>query len=158
MIVKAVIEMTKGSPLKYEVDKYTGKLVLDRMLNQLTPQAYGFVPHTHAPDGDPLDIFVVCETVLNSGLQINQVILVGVLTCLDNDVADHKLIGVVKGSYYEYHLEEVRAKVTAIERFLNSYKDGFQVTGYHGLSQAINEYNKSIQLYKSLTEADLHGG
>jgi len=61
----AVIEIPKGSKQKYEVDNRTGLLRLDRILYTSThyPQNYGFIPQTHADDGDPLDVLVLCSEV-----------------------------------------------------------------------------------------------
>ena len=59
----AVIEIPKGSKKKYELDKETGLLVLDRILYTSThyPANYGFIPRTYAEDGDPLDVLVLCS-------------------------------------------------------------------------------------------------
>ena len=62
----AVIEIQKGSKQKYELDKKTGLLILDRILYTSThyPANYGFIPHTLADDGDPLDVLVLCSESL----------------------------------------------------------------------------------------------
>ena len=62
----AVIEIPKGSKQKYELDKKTGLLILDRILYTSThyPANYGFIPHTLADDGDPLDVLVLCSESL----------------------------------------------------------------------------------------------
>ena len=59
----AVIEITKGSKQKYELDKETGLLMLDRVLFTAThyPMNYGFIPRTYGDDGDPLDVLVLCS-------------------------------------------------------------------------------------------------
>ena len=59
----AVIEIPKGSKVKYELDKATGMLRMDRILYTSThyPANYGFIPRTHADDGDPLDVLVLCS-------------------------------------------------------------------------------------------------
>ena len=59
----AVIEISKGSRCKYELDKKTGMLRLDRILYTAThyPANYGFIPRTYADDGDPLDVLVLCS-------------------------------------------------------------------------------------------------
>src|SRR6188474_1018615 len=61
--VPAVIEIPRGSKLKYEIDKVTGLLILDRVLYSSVhyPANYGFIPRTHADDGDPLDILVLMQ-------------------------------------------------------------------------------------------------
>ena len=59
----ACIEIAKGSKMKYELDKPTGRLILDRVLYTSThyPQNYGFIPRTYAGDNDPLDVLVMCQ-------------------------------------------------------------------------------------------------
>lgn len=63
----AVIEITKGSKNKYELDKATGLMVLDRILYTSThyPANYGFIPRTYAEDKDPLDVLVLCSEQIN---------------------------------------------------------------------------------------------
>lgn len=62
----AVIEISKGSKIKYELDKETGCLLMDRILYTSThyPANYGFIPRTYADDGDPLDVLVVCSETI----------------------------------------------------------------------------------------------
>ena len=64
----ACIEIPKGSKNKYEMDKETGLLILDRILYTSThyPANYGFLPRTYSDDGDPLDVFVLCSEVISS--------------------------------------------------------------------------------------------
>ena len=59
----AVIEISKGSKKKYELDKYTGMIILDRILHTSThyPASYGFIPRTYGDDKDPLDVLVLCS-------------------------------------------------------------------------------------------------
>ena len=64
----AVIEITKGSKKKYELDKETGLIILDRILHTAThyPANYGFIPRTYGDDGDPLDVLVICPCTGNT--------------------------------------------------------------------------------------------
>ncbi|MBR6290278.1 MAG: inorganic diphosphatase, partial [Clostridia bacterium] len=63
----AVIEISKGSKMKYELDKATGLMRLDRILYTSThyPANYGFIPLTYADDNDPLDVLVICSEAIN---------------------------------------------------------------------------------------------
>lgn len=91
----AVIEISKGSKNKYELDKETGMMRLDRILYTSThyPANYGIIPRTYAADGDPLDVLVVCsEPILPASLV--RCIPIGVLTMLDEGFTDHKIIAV----------------------------------------------------------------
>ena len=91
----AVIEIPKGSKCKYELDKFTGLLKLDRVLYTSThyPANYGFIPRTYADDGDPLDVLVLG----NEGIQpltLVQVYPIGVMRMLDGGKLDDKVIAV----------------------------------------------------------------
>lgn len=91
----AVIEIQKGSKQKYELDKKTGLLILDRILYTSThyPANYGFIPHTLASDGDPLDVLVLCSESLLP-LSLVKVYPIGVITMEDNGDADEKIIAI----------------------------------------------------------------
>ena len=91
----ALIEISKASKNKYELDKETGLLMLDRVLFTSThyPQNYGFIPRTYAKDYDPLDVLVLCsESILPMSLVDCKPI--GVLIMKDNGLFDEKIIAV----------------------------------------------------------------
>ncbi len=91
----AVIEIEKGSKNKYEMDKDTGALRLDRILYTSThyPANYGFLPRTYAADNDPLDVLVICsEQILP--MSIVRCYPIGVLTMTDNGSLDEKIIAI----------------------------------------------------------------
>ncbi len=94
----AVIEISKGSKMKYEFDKHTGLLRLDRVLHTSThyPANYGFIPRTFAPDNDPLDVLVLCSEKIGP-LVLAECYPIGVITMLDNGAADDKIIAIHKG-------------------------------------------------------------
>jgi inorganic pyrophosphatase len=91
----AVIEIEKGSKKKYELDKETGMLRLDRILYTSThyPANYGFIPLTYADDGDPLDVLVLCSEPI-SPMVIVQVYPIGVISMIDNGRLDDKIIAI----------------------------------------------------------------
>ena len=91
----AVVEIPKGSKCKYELDKQTGLLRLDRILYTSThyPANYGFIPRTYADDGDPLDVLVLCSESLFP-LTLVQVYPIGVMRMLDGGKMDDKIIAV----------------------------------------------------------------
>ena len=91
----AVIEIPKGSKCKYELDKYTGLLKLDRVLYTSThyPANYGFIPRTYADDGDPLDVLVLCAESIYP-MTLMQVYPIGVMRMLDGGCIDDKIIAV----------------------------------------------------------------
>ena len=91
----AVIEIPKGSKCKYELDKYTGLLKLDRILYTSThyPANYGFIPRTYADDGDPLDVLVLCAEPIYP-LTLIDVYPIGVMRMIDSGKMDDKIIAV----------------------------------------------------------------
>ena len=103
----AVIEIPKGCKNKYELDKDTGLLKLDRILYTSThyPANYGFIPRTYAGDNDPLDVLVLCQEELYP-LTLVKCYPIGVLKMLDNNEEDEKIIA-----------------VASKDPFLNEYKD-----------------------------------
>ena len=75
----AVIEIPKGSKKKYELDKETGLIILDRVLHTSThyPANYGFIPRTYGDDGDPLDVLVLCSEEIDPLTPVSYTHLVG---------------------------------------------------------------------------------
>ena len=106
---EAFIEIPKGCKAKYELDKETGALKLDRVLYTSTvyPANYGFIPKTLAEDGDPLDVLVLCgETIYPATLV--QCYPIGVITMIDGGSLDEKIIAIPFGdptynNYYDIH-------------------------------------------------------
>lgn len=91
----AVIEIPKGGKNKYELDKETGLLRLDRVLYTSThyPASYGLIPRTYADDEDPLDVLVICAEPINP-LTLVQVYPIGVIRMLDGGKNDDKIIAI----------------------------------------------------------------
>ncbi|MDO4544369.1 MAG: inorganic diphosphatase [Clostridia bacterium] len=91
----AVIEIVKGSKKKYELDKETGLLVLDRVLYTSThyPANYGLIPRTYADDNDPLDVLVICSEALDPLVMV-RCYPIGVISMVDNGKMDEKIIAV----------------------------------------------------------------
>ena len=91
----AVVEIAKGSKKKYELDKDTGMIILDRVLYTSThyPANYGFIPRTYGDDGDPLDVLVLCTEPLDP-LTLVRVYPIGYISMLDDGKNDEKIIAV----------------------------------------------------------------
>ena len=91
----AVIEIPKGSKNKYELDKETGFLILDRVLYTSThyPANYGFIPRTYGDDQDPLDVLLVCSQTLEP-MTLVRAYPIGVISMIDNDRDDEKIIAI----------------------------------------------------------------
>lgn len=91
----AVIEISKGGKNKYELDKETGMLILDRVLYTSThyPANYGFIPRTYAEDNDPLDALVLCQEAILP-LTLVKCRPIGMIGMVDGESADEKIIAV----------------------------------------------------------------
>jgi len=97
----SVIEITKGGKNKYELDKETGMLKLDRVLYTAThyPANYGFIPRTYADDNDPLDVLVLCQENVDP-MTLVECYPIGVLLMIDSEQKDEKIIAVAKKDPY----------------------------------------------------------
>jgi len=93
--VNVVVEIPKGSNIKYELDKDSGMIAVDRFLHTAMyfPFNYGFIPNTLAPDGDPSDVLVLCEHTIVAGAII-PVKIIGMLEMEDESGVDTKLLAV----------------------------------------------------------------
>ena len=90
-----VVEIPKGSKKKYELDKETGLIMLDRILHTSThyPANYGFIPRTYGDDEDPLDVLLICSQSLEP-LTLVRAYPIGVISMIDNGRTDEKIIAV----------------------------------------------------------------
>ena len=90
-----VIEIAKGSKNKYELDKETGYIILDRILHTSThyPANYGFIPRTYGDDGDPLDVLLLCSEPIEP-LTLVRAYPIGMISMIDNGRNDEKIIAI----------------------------------------------------------------
>ncbi len=90
-----VVEISKGSKKKYELDKETGYIILDRILYTSThyPANYGFIPRTYGDDNDPLDVLLMCAEPLEP-MSLVRAYPIGVITMVDNGRFDEKIIAI----------------------------------------------------------------
>lgn len=90
-----VVEISKGSKKKYELDKETGYIILDRILHTSThyPANYGFIPRTYGDDNDPLDVLLLCSEQLEP-LTLVRAYPIGVISMIDNGRNDEKIIAI----------------------------------------------------------------
>lgn len=123
----AVIEIPKGSKKKYELDKETGLIILDRILYTSThyPCNYGFLPRTYGDDGDPLDVLVLCSEEIEP-LSLVRCYPIGVIRMKDNGKLDEKIIAIPfeDPTYHLYtDISELPAHVASeIRHFFRVYK------------------------------------
>ena len=90
-----VIEIPKGSKKKYELDKETGLIILDRILYTSThyPANYGFIPRTYGDDNDPMDVLLICSQSLEP-MSLVRAYPIGVITMIDSGRRDEKIIAI----------------------------------------------------------------
>jgi inorganic pyrophosphatase len=125
--VPSVIEIPRGSHLKYEVDKPTGLLRLDRVLYSAVhyPANYGFIPRTHADDGDPLDILVLMQEPVEP-LTIVRARAIGGLRMTDDKGGDDKIVAVCVDdpavAHYTSTGELPPHVIRELDRFFRDYK------------------------------------
>jgi inorganic pyrophosphatase len=123
----AVIEIPRGSNVKYELDKPSGLIRMDRVLYSAVyyPANYGFIPQTLAEDGDPLDVLVLCQESVVP-LALIHARTVGLMTMVDSGTMDHKIIAVATedpefNSYQEAN-EIPSHYLLTLRRFFQDYK------------------------------------
>lgn len=153
----AVIEITKGGKTKYELDKETGILQLDRVLYTSThyPANYGFIPRTLADDGDPLDVLVLCSEPVVP-LTLVRCFPIGVISMIDNGHRDEKIIAIPFGDpTYKDHknIDELPRHIfDEMRHFFSVYKslEGKEtaVDEVQGRDAALAIINEALQNYK----------
>lgn len=126
-LVPAVVEVPKGSKVKYEIDKITGLIKVDRILfsSVVYPANYGFIPRTYGEDNDPLDILVLGqEPIVPLGLMVAKPI--GVMKMVDQGEGDDKIIAVHANDPEYAHYEAIEQlpphRMKEVRRFFEDYK------------------------------------
>lgn len=131
---RAVIEIPLGSNVKYELDKPTGLLKVDRIIHSAVfyPANYGFIPQTYAEDNDPLDVLVLCQEAVQP-LALIKARAIGVMTMVDSGATDDKIIAVATNDPEFSEYLEARDlpshRLLVLKRFFQDYKqlEGKQV-------------------------------
>jgi len=154
--VTAVIEIPFGSRNKYELDKETGLIRLDRVLYSAVhyPGDYGFIPRTLHEDGDPLDVLVLVKEETFPGCMID-VRPIGVLRMLDKGEPDDKILAVpVSDPYHQewFDIADIpQHTLREVEHFFQSYKDlegkRVQINGWGKSTEAAQVIMDSIRRY-----------
>jgi len=156
--VNAIIEIPKGSKAKYEIDKDSGLLRLDRMLfsSVMYPENYGFIPQTYCDDHDPLDILVLCSADVYP-MSIVEAKVIGVMHMVDNGEQDDKIIAVAKNDMSVNYINDLTElpphTMKEIVRFFQDYKalehKNVSVEDLLGKEYAYKVIQDSLDLYKS---------
>ena len=152
-LINVYIEIEKGSNLKYEFNKQTNQLELDRVLSSphVYPYAYGFIPYTLAEDGDELDVLVVSDTARIQNDTYIDVYIVGALLMEDEHGNDHKILAVPNyenggiRSLYDIPADRLESIQTFFSNCEKNEPDKWSVVhGFVGKPAAIKLYQKSI--------------
>nr|WP_239029703.1 inorganic diphosphatase [Novacetimonas pomaceti] len=158
--INVVIEIPQGSGVKYEIDKDSGAIVVDRILftPMVYPAAYGFIPNTLAADGDPTDALVLLPAAVVPGCVV-RARPIGMLKMEDESGQDEKIVCVPHDKVHPYYskvekledLPEITLK--EIEHFFTRYKDlekgkWVKVSGWAGKEEAGKAIMDSIEAVK----------
>jgi len=157
-IVNAIIEIPQGSRCKYEIDKPTGLLKLDRVIYSsfYYPCNYGFIPQTYGDDKDPLDILVI-TTLPVVPLTLMEAKVIGVMQMIDGGDADDKIIAVAAndpGVNYYNNIEQLpKHFFDELRHFFEEYKKlenkTVVVEEFADKSKALKVVEDAIELYKT---------
>ncbi|WP_039052724.1 inorganic diphosphatase [Sphingobacterium sp. T2] len=154
--VNAIIEIPKGSKAKYEIDKESGLIKLDRVLfsSVMYPANYGFIPQTYCDDKDPLDILVISSVDVYP-MSLIEAKVIGVMHMIDGGEQDDKIIAVAKNDVSVNYINDLSElpphTMKEIVRFFEDYKalEGkkVEVQNLYGRTYAQNIIKESIELY-----------
>lgn len=155
--VNALIEIPQGSRTKYEIDKPTGLLRLDRVIHSSFhyPINYGFIPQTLGQDGDPLDILVLCSQAIHP-LCLVQATVIGNMQMVDTGEKDDKIIAVASKDPSVNHISSLEEMpkhfMSELRNFFEQYKvleeKEVQIEGFQDRETAYRIINEAIAYYK----------
>ena len=153
------IEIEQGGKNKYELDKETSLIILDRVLFTAThyPMNYGFIPRTLSQDNDPLDVFVMCSQPIEK-MSLVRCYPIGVINMKDREEDDQKIIAIPFGDpqYNGYRdiselpthvLDELRHFLSVYKQLENKKVEVLETGGYKEAQQTIEE---ALQLYRTI--------
>jgi inorganic pyrophosphatase len=156
--VDGVVEIPRGSKAKYEVDKETGLIRLDRVIFAAFhyPINYGFIPKTLGKDGDPLDILILSEVSVVP-LCLVRTRIIGMMEMTDGGTEDEKIIAVASGDMSVSHIDSVdnlpQNFQSELRHFFTEYKTLSKrtvvVDAFLPATQALQKIEDAIQRYKS---------
>lgn len=161
LFVRSIIEIPKGSKGKYELDKQSGLLRLDRVLFSSVhyPANYGFIPQTFCDDQDPLDILVICSIDVIP-MCIIEAKVIGAMEMIDGEERDDKIIAVARHDMSVNYLNDLSElpphTLVELRRFFEDYKmlehKNVIVEQFMNREKAFEIINEGINLYKEKRE------
>ena len=149
---RTIIEIPFGSSVKYELDKKSGMIMLDRVLYSAVyyPANYGFIPQTLAEDDDPLDVLVLCQEAV-APLTLMHARAIGLMTMIDSGKHDHKIIAVATGdpefSSYREASQMPQHRLLMLRRFFQDYKQ------LEGKEVEVNEIEPAEKAFPVIEDA-----
>ena len=164
-VAHAIVEIPKGQRNKFEVDKHTGLIRLDRYLSGSThyPMDYGFIPQTLAEDGDPLDVVLLVREPTFSGCLVHARVI-GLLNMIEKKEQDTKVLAVpLNDPFFRdvRHLKDVPSSFLAeVEHFFNVYKQleggKIETLGWVGAREALAEIDRTAWMYREAKRLITH--
>lgn len=161
----AVIEIPMGSSVKYELDKRTGLLRMDRVLYSAVfyPANYGFIPQTYAEDDDPLDVLVLCQEAV-APMTLVTARAIGLMTMIDTGKRDHKILAVAVGDPEFNSFREAQElpshRLMMLRRFFQDYKylegKSVEVDEIQAAGEAKPVIEDALQRYSQLRRRGFH--
>jgi inorganic pyrophosphatase len=155
--VNAIIEIPKGSRAKYELDKESGMLRLDRVLYSSVyyPHNYGFIPQSYGDDNDPLDILVLSQIDVQP-LCLVPAKVIGVMQMIDNGEADDKVIAIAENDMSVTHIQDIGDLPEHFIRELRSFFEDYKklenkeviVEEFQSKDKALEIVRKSFEDYR----------
>src|SRR5690349_17622449 len=161
----ALIEIPSGSSIKYELDKATGLLKVDRMLYSAVhyPANYGFIPQTYAEDDDPLDVLVLCQETL-APLTLVRARAIGLMTMIDAGKKDHKILAVAVDDPEFNSFRDAKElpphRLMMLRRFFQDYKmlegKSVEVDAIQAAEEAMPVIEDALQRYSHQRRKGFH--
>ena len=162
-IVRAIIEIPAQSRAKYELDKDSGMLILDRVLYSSVyyPANYGFIPQTFCDDKDPLDILVISQIAVVP-MCIVEAEVIGVMRMIDNEEADDKIIAVATHDMSVGHIDDIDQLPDHFLRELRAFFEDYKklehktvrIEEFLGKEEALKIVSESFVLYDQVFPGD----
>lgn len=157
-LINGIIEISAGMRTKYEVDKETGLLKLDRVLysSVIYPASYGFIPQSLGEDLDPLDIMILCREPIQP-LCLVPCRVIGVMKMIDHGLEDDKILAVAENDANTKHLKDISELAAhfklELKEFFESYKrlenKTVTVPDFQGKAVALEIVKKALAYYKT---------
>jgi inorganic pyrophosphatase len=157
-LINGIIEISAGMRMKYEVDKETGLLKLDRVLysSVIYPANYGFIPQSLGDDFDPLDVMILCREPIQP-LCLVPCRVIGVMQMIDQGLEDDKILAVAENDANTRHLNDIRELANhfklELKEFFESYKrlenKTVTVPDFQGKEVALEVVSRALSFYKT---------